>query len=480
MFDLLADILDFCRLRGAEHADARMGVVRTESIVTRNGMLASLDRGEHVGLGVRVLVDGAWGFASVAAPDRAAAFAAAERALDIAAASARVVKAGVQLAAEPAYVDFWQSPRTIDPFRVSLETKLDILFAADAIMRREPLVQSAVGNMAFEHERQWYADTAGARIEQDLLRSGAGISAEAVGHGDKQIRSWPASFGGQYKQTGFELVQALDLPGNAARIAAEAAALLTAPELTPGRRDLILHPSQMMLQIHESVGHATELDRVLGFEADYAGTSFLKPEMLSRKRYGSELVNLVADNTVPTGLATAGYDDDGVAAQRWYIVRDGILTGFMTNRETAHAAGEARSRGCNRAEGPLNIPIVRIANLSLLPGTTPLEELFASTDDGVYMDVNKCWSIDQQRLNFQFGCEIAWEIKNGRRGRMLKNPTYQGITPEFWAACDAIADADDWDLWGVINCGKGRPGQRAEMSHGSSHARFRDVMTGVR
>jgi TldD protein len=235
----------------------------------------------------------------------------------------------------------------------------------------------------------------------------------------------------------------------------------------------------MVLQIHESAGHASELDRVLGYEANYAGTSFLTTEKLGNFRYGSDIVNLVADTTVPTGLATMGYDDDGVAAQRWHIVRNGILSGYMTNRETAGAVGQARSRGCNRADSWSSPPITRIANLSLMPGTWKLADLIADTEDGLLMSTNRSWSIDQRRLNFQFGCEIGWLIRHGKLAGVVKNPSYQAITPQFWGSCDAICDHEHWDLWGVVNCGKGQPTQISEMSHGAAPARFRGVTVGM-
>lgn len=279
-----------------------------------------------------------------------------------------------------------------------------------------------------------------------------------------------------------ELVRCSRLGGyeNAERVRDEAIALLEAPPCPERTTDLILGNEQLVLQIHESVGHANELDRVLGWEANYAGRSFNTPDLLGTFQYGSPIVNPVADTTVPGGLATMGYDDDGVAAQRWHVVRDGTFTGYFETRETAPLIDRPRSNGCSRAEGWRHTPICRIPNLSLMPGTWTLEDLIADTREGIFMNVNRSWSIDQLRLNFQFGCEIAWDIKNGKLGRMLKNPTYQGMTPAFWRSCDAICDHDHWDLVGVANCGKGQPGQTAEMSHGSAPARFRGVRVGVR
>jgi len=334
-----------------------------------------------------------------------------------------------------------------------------------------------------------FLSSAGAAIEQVVLRSGAGISCVAHKDGETQVRSYPASFGGQYMAMGWELIESLDLVGHAAQCRDEAIALLSAPPCPVGDKDIILSGDQLALQIHESVGHATELDRVQGWEANFAGTSFVDTGKLKGGfRYGSPIVNLVCDATAPGGLATVGYDDDGVRSQRWPLVQDGVFVGYQTSRDVAHFETDAeghplnngRSRGCSRAEGPSHVPIVRISNLSLLPGSWALDALIADTEDGIWMAGVKCWSIDQQRLNFQFTCEYGQEIKGGKLGRLLKNPTYQGITPQFWGSCDAICDVAHWTLWGVPNCGKGQPAQTAEMSHGAAPARFRKQAVGVR
>jgi len=243
--------------------------------------------------------------------------------------------------------------------------------------------------------------------------------------------------------------------------------------------DLILDGSQLALQIHESIGHPSELDRVLGTEANYAGTSFLTIDKLGKLQYGSPIVNVVADSTIPNGLATVGYDDEGVEAQRWHLIKNGIFVGYLTSRETASAIGEERSRGCMRADGWSRIPLIRMTNISLMPGECTLDELINDTKDGVYMETNKSWSIDQRRINFQFATELGWRIKNGKKVEPLKNPSYQGITVEFWNSCDAICNEDHFVLWGINNCGKGQPSQRAQMSHGAAPARFRKVRVGV-
>jgi len=477
--DLSTAALNAAQVAGATYADVRIVHTLRERIILKNGQIGELERSHDVGTGVRVIAEGAWGFASTPDLTPEALVDAAKMAVRVARASATVRQHPVRLAHERPVRDRWQTPCQIDPFRVPLEVKIAHLREIDAILRERSEIVVAESTIESMRERQWFATTEGTFIDQEITRCGGGFEVTAVGNGDAQTRSFPASFRGHHKTMGYEIVPALKLVENAARIRDEAIELLTAPACPGGRNDVILMGGQLCLQIHESVGHPNELDRVLGMESNYAGVSFCTPEKQGKFRYGSEVVNLVADGTVPGGLATAGYDDDGVAAQRWHVVRDGIHQGYFTNRELCARIGENRSNGCNRAEGWSNIPIVRIPNLSLMPGTWDFDALIADTKDGILMDTNRSWSIDQMRLNFQFGCEIAWEIKDGKRGRLLRNPNYQGITPEFWNSCDAICDNRWFDLWSVINCGKGQPGQTAEMSHGSSPARFRGVVTGV-
>src|SRR5262245_46308834 len=481
-----ARAIDVAKSLGAQWADARVGTVETEEIGVRNGDVRTLEQEGTTGFGVRVLVDGAHGFASgyVLTPEEVERV--ARLAVQLAREGRRAGPGRLSWADEPAWKDVWTSTFVVDPFDVPLDRKLDLLLRADAILRAKPEITATSCTMSFRRESQVFVSSAGAAIEQIVLRSGAGISAVAHKDGETQCRSYPAAFGGQYMALGWELVESLGLVGNAERVRDEAIALLTADECPVGEKDVILGGDQLGLQIHESVGHATELDRVQGWEANFAGTSFVDTGKLARGfRYGSDVVNLVADATVPGGLATIGYDDDGVRSQRWHIVKDGVFSGYQTSRDVAHfeaATGKAdgRSRGCSRGEGPWNVPIVRICDRSLMPGTWKLDDLIADTKRGIYMDGVKCWSIDQQRLNFQFTCEYGREIVDGKLGRLLKNPTYQGITPEFWRSCDAICDARHWKLWGLPNCGKGQPMQTAEMSHGAAPARFRKVAVGVR
>ena len=311
------------------------------------------------------------------------------------------------------------------------------------------------------------------------MECGGGIDALAIRDGKVQIRSYPSAHGGSSSQSGWEYVEGLDLPGNAPRVGEEAAALLSADPCPSGVTTVVLDSEQMVLQVHESVGHPTELDRVYGTEAAYAGTSFLKPGDLGSLRYGSDLMNITADSTTPTGLGTFAYDDEGVPAGRQPVVEDGVLSGFLSSRETARQIG-AGNGGSMRADGWSRMPLVRMTNLHLEPGEGSFDDLLADVDDGIFMCTNKSWSIDDKRLNFQFGTQIAWEIKNGKLGRMLRDATYMGRTPIFWAGLDAVAGPDEWQLYGLTNCGKGQPGQHAHVSHGTSAGRFRDVQVGIR
>lgn len=479
MRDLAQRAVDTAKVRGASYADCRIIFTKVEDITVKNGKVGEMDIAEDIGFGVRVIADGAWGFACSPIVNAEEIDKVAAEAVRVAKASATLKKEDVRLAPEPVVEARWVTPIVENPFKIPLDEKLALLFEIDKILRADNRIKSAESSVAFQSEHQWMATSEGSFIDQLLIRSGAGYAATAVGDGEIQTRSYPNSFRGQYMSLGYELVRGLKLMDNAERVREEAIALLTAPTCPAGKRDVIIDGSQMGLQIHESVGHATELDRVLGMEANYAGVSFATTEKLNNFTYGSEHVNLVCDSTIPGGLATLGWDDDAVRAQRWHLVQNGRFVGYQFNRELAHTIDAQRSSGNNRAEGWSNIPIVRITNLSLMPGDWELGDLLADTEGGIFLETNRSWSIDQWRLNFQFGVEAAWEIKGGKKARLLKNANYQGITPEFWGSCDAICNADHWVLWGVHNCGKGQPGQGAEMSHGAAPTRFRNITVGV-
>jgi TldD protein len=386
------------------------------------------------------------------------------------------------MAAEKSVRADWATPCKIDPFSISVEQNIDLLLNIDSALRSVEGVTLAETNLNFNREESWFVSSEGSDIHQTKYSTGAGYAAYAFAGNEIQKRSYPCSYGGQWQNKGYELIEELKLLENARRIAEEAVALHNADQCPEGTFDIILEGSQLGLQIHESVGHPIELDRVLGMEANFAGTSFLTLDKLRHLRYGSDLVNVVADARQEhgPGLGTFGYDDEGVPAQCTKIITDGLFTGYLSSRETAHTIGENRSGGTLRAEGWNRLPMIRMTNISLLPGNKPLslEQLIAATDHGILMDTNRSWSIDDKRYNFQFGCEIGWEIKNGKRIRMVKNPSYSGITTEFWNSLDAICSRDEWTLWGTPNCGKGQPQQVMGTGHGAAPSRFRKIKVG--
>ena len=479
MKQLALDALDAAARHGVAYADVRALEILERHISTKNGKPGTVSSSVSRGIGIRVLASGCWGFAATDDLSAEGVHAAARLAIDIAHASAAAKKQDVVLAPEAKYEAEWVSPFRIDPFSTSADQNLQLLLAVDTELRRNPGVTMAEASMVFDRRRQVFASTLGSLIDQTRITSGAGFAALSYKDGEIQKRSYPNSFGGQHQLKGYELIEELRLVDNAARIAEEAVALHSADQCPEGPLDLILDSSQLGLQIHESVGHPIELDRVLGTEANYAGMSFLTLDKLNSLRYGSEIVNVVCDARIEhgPGLGTFAFDDEGVPAQCTDIIRGGQFVGYMTSRETAPVIGQPRSNGTMRADGWSRLPLIRMTNVSLKPGAQSLEEVFGA-DHAIYMETNKSWSIDDKRYNFQFGCEIAWEYRNGKRGRMLKNPSYSGISTEFWNACAAIAGPEHWTLWGTPNCGKGQPEQVMGTGHGASPARFRNIKIG--
>jgi TldD protein len=500
MRDVALRALDTARTRGASYADVRIVHFKSESVTARNGNVEGLVVDESLGFGVRVIVDGYWGFAasnnlSTGEADRVAA-----EAVKIARASAIGGGPKANIGPPVRHVATYITPIQKDPFAVSLDDKIGLLLRANQAMQSVPKIVAVESNLYNQREQKTFASSEGAYIEQDLYETGCGIEATATAEDEVQNRSYPNSVGRHQGTEGWEFVERYDLAGNAGRVAEEAAALLTARPCPPGVTTVILDGSQTALQIHESCGHAIELDRVLGTEAAFAGTSFLTTDKLGTFRYGSDVVNLTADATIPGGLGTFGFDDEGVPAQHVPVVRGGMFLGYLTSRETAAALGASvgahssaplqgpdidrrlaagLSGGAMRADSWRHLPLIRMTNVSLEPGEWTLDDMIADTDDGIYMETNRSWSIDDKRLNFQFGTEVAREIKNGNLGDLIRNATYTGITPQFWGSCDAIVNRDGWTVWGTPNCGKGQPEQVAHTGHGASAARFRNIRVGV-
>src|ERR1017187_7795073 len=462
---------------GATYADCRVVQRGIQAMTVKDGRFAEVSSFEDEGMGVRVIVDGAWGFASVDRLDSQSLGDAARLACRIARASSRLRRQAVRLAPAPGATGEEQTPLERGPFEVSREEKMDLLIRADEAMAAVAGVTTHEASLEFVREHRLFASSEGSLVDQVIVESGGGMDATATSDDDVQTRSFPNSFGRHQLCAGYEAIAAMDLAGNASRIAAEAVALLSAPPCPSGRTTVILDGTQAALQVHESCGHPTELDRVRGDEAAYAGTSFLTPDLLGRFRYGSERVTITADATTPGGLGTYGWADEGVAAQCTTLVDQGAFSGYMSSRETA-AGHDWSSSGAMRAESWNRIPLIRMTNVNLEPGLSSLEQMIATTDHGVYLETDRSWSIDDRRLNFQFGTQNGWEIKDGRRLRLVKNALYSGRTPEFWRSCDAVGGAAEWAMWGVVNCGKGQPEQLMHVGHGAAPCRFRDVAVG--
>jgi TldD protein len=473
--DLCASAVDAALAAGASYADARAVFRRAQSVQTKNGQVDAIDDRETEGIGVRVLVGGSWGFAC----DRRLTEEGARRAALQAAEFARAA-GGSERALAPVAAGSGRYATAVgrDPFDVSVADKVALCLRAEESMA-DPGVTIRSASVRAQREHKIFISSEGADFEHELVECGAGMDAIAIADGIVQLRSYPSAHGGNSAQAGWEHVEELALEQHGGRVAEQAVALLIADPCPSGRMDVVIDAEQMQLQVHESVGHPTELDRVYGTEAAYAGTSFLKPTDLGSLRYGSEHMNITADATTPRGLGSFGWDDEGVPAQREAIVEAGVLRGFLTSRETAAQIG-AGAGGSMRADGWSRMPLVRMTNLHLEPGEGTLEELLAGVRSGIYLETNKSWSIDDKRLNFQFGTQIAWEISNGELGRMLRDATYTGVTPLFWGSMDGVAGPEAWNVSGLTNCGKGQPGQHAHVSHGASPARFRDVQVGVR
>lgn len=459
------------------YADIRWTATHQQHVRVRNGEVETLSSTIDRSIGVRVLVGDGWGFAASSDTSEESMRRTARRALEVAAASNIASTRRVTLSDVEPHVASWSSPFRIDPWSIPLETKIDHLLQSTEPMRGDPRIHQVSGDISCYRQEKVFASTAGSFIEQTTTEMGGGIEAVAIEGSEFQRRTYPNPFGGDYQAEGWEFIERLDLPRKGIEVRDEALALLSAPKAPAGRFDLIIGSAQLALQVHESCGHPTELDRAMGLEISLAGGSFLQPSMLGNFRYGSGLVNIVADATIAGSIGSFAFDDDGVPAQRFHLIEDGMFVGYLTGRDTAPEIGRA-SNGTVRAETAARIPIIRMTNINLEPGTTPLADIIADTKHGIFVETNKSWSIDDLRLNFQFGCEVAYEIENGRLGRLLRNPLYTGITPEFWRSCDAVADRASWQIWGLPNCGKGDPMQTMRVAHGAPAARFRNVEMG--
>jgi TldD protein len=482
---------------GCTYADIRFTRNRAQTLNVRNGRLTSGFQGyggfggggggqgggdasisETFGFGVRVIHSGVWGFASspIVTPEEITRIVAL--ATDVAKASAMAKKRDVILAPVPAYDEHWATPIETDPFSVSLEDKLGLLTQITSKMQENKGVRFATAQAGFKQEWKFLATTEGSFIEQDIFYTTCQCSAQSRQGGSMKTRT----YSGDSMSRGYEHVIKSDMLGHAERVAAEAVEHSMAKPVGAGVKDLILLPSHLQLTIHEIIAHPTELDRVVGYEANYAGTSFVSLKDLGKLKYGSKLFNITADRTYPGGMATVGFDDDGVKAQKWPIIREGILVDLQTNRETAHFLGQKESRGCTFANHWRNFPFLRMPNIQMEPGpagSPTLDQMIADVKDGVLVDGTGSFSIDQQRYNGQFGGNAFWEIKNGKKTRMVTDFTYNAITTDFWGNLDAVGPPESWEHHGMDGDAKGQPVQSNWPSHGSAPCLIRKVMVGA-
>lgn len=462
---------------GASYADFRWVETNSESLAYSDGAPEEVSCNIDQGFGIRVIVNGAWGFCSSADINEEEIVRVALKAIEIARASAILQTIPVELAPAGVAVDTYVSDYKIDPFHIQLSEKLDLLAHLDGLMGKNEGISSRSSFMDFRRIEKYFFNSEGSAIQQTICQSGAGISATAMrSHRERATRSFPANEG-QFETRGYELLEMIDFEGNIPRICDEAAQLLDAEPCPEGIKDIVLDSSHMSLLMHESIGHPLELDRVFGVERNFSGTSFATPDKLGTLKYCSDIINMVSNPTAPYGLGTFGYDDDGVKAPREYLIKDGLLVNYLSSRETAARIGKS-STGANRADGWGNVPIVRMTNTLLMPGDKSFDDLISEIDDGIYMETTSSWSIDDTRENFQFGCELGREINGGKLGKFLKDPTYSGNTVRFWNSCDGLGDQSTWTLWGTPNCGKGQPAQNGRVGQGAPPARFRQVKVG--
>jgi TldD protein len=472
----LADIsLNTAHKLGVTYADIRINRYRNEFIATREQQVQNVSRGQNFGFGVRVLYKGTWGFASSRSVTPEDVRRITQQAVEIARANSAYQRKRISMVPVEKVVTTWKNAYEKDPFAVSIDDKIQFLLSLNESAMKTPGVSFVNSTMGFVNEQKFYASTDGSRIEQYIIRVDPSFTVTAVNraNGDFQSRS---SLGGP-QGMGYEYMEKHDWKKEAQQAGEEAVMKLKAKAVEPGKYDLVLHPSHLWLTIHESVGHPTELDRSLWMEANYAGTSFLTPDKIGTLQFASKIMNFVADRTQPAGLATVGYDDEGVPGQRWHLIKDGMFVDWQTTRDLAPMIGHKKSYGCNHGDSWGSITFPRMPNVSLQPGAdnTSLDDLIAGVEKGILIYGDGSYSIDQQRYNFQFGGQVFWEIKNGKRGEMLRDVAYQSRTTDFWNSCDGLGGEATYELGGTFSDGKGEPGQSNSVSHGCPVARFRQV-----
>ncbi|MBN1879830.1 TldD/PmbA family protein [bacterium] len=461
---------------GADYGDARIGLYAFQNLSMRDRIATNLSTNRSEGIGIQARIRNGWGFSATQQFDPDGIRLVVARALKIARASATI---GLETpyAAEPVQTVEWRTPYETDPFSVSIQEKLDLMSSINEILLRRNEIKRAVTTLSFRREHKFFMNTEGSYSDQLLMRVDGMFSATAVGSSGFESRNYVLT----PLNIGYEHVLRTAWQEEASRVAEEAIEKLQAPESPEGVTDLILLPTHTCLVIHETIGHATELDRVMGWEADMAGTSFATVDKLNNLQYGSSIFNVIADRTITNGRSSVPMDDEGVKTGRWHLIRDGLLTGYSTTRGTAHYIGESNSRGCGYADSWSSMPILRMPNVSIEPGekgSPSLNDLIADTKNGILVDGMGSFSIDHQRINFQFGGDAVWCIENGKKTNMLRGFTYQSRNPEFWNSVDTICHKGEWCREGVVNCGKGQPMQQAQLTHASSPLRLRKITFG--
>ncbi|MCW5960122.1 MAG: twin-arginine translocation signal domain-containing protein [Pyrinomonadaceae bacterium] len=472
----LADAaLKLAKKLDATYADIRINKYRIESLSTREREVQAVAKGQNYGFGVRVLVKGTWGFAASPLVNAKEVERVTREAIDIAKANSAFQTKPITLVDAPKVSGNWKSSFKKDPFDVPVDEKIEFLLKINEAALGVKGVSFVNSSMAWVNEQKFLATTDGTRVEQYLIRGVPSFQVTAIDRakGDFQTRNSLA----QGRGAGWEYTSEYDWIGEAKQAGEEAVMKLSAKPIEPGEYDLILHPSHLFLTIHESVGHSTELDRALLWEANYAGTSFLTPDKTNKLQFGSKIVNFFADRTQENGLATTGWDDEGVAGQKWDLVKDGKFVGWQTTRSLAPLIGEKSSRGCLHGDSWNSVPFPRMPNVSLAHAEKDVtaEELISDVKNGIMIHGRGSYSIDQQRYNFQFGGQTFWEIKNGKVTGMLRDVAYQSRTTDFWNACDALGGKSTYELPGTFSDGKGQPGQSNAVSHGCPVARFRKI-----
>ena len=472
--------IDLIRQAGCEYGDIRICTYRHQNLTARDRSLSNLSDNVSSGFGVRVLQGGAWGFAASHSQTPEEITRIVALAIEIAKGSRLSQQEPVRLVPVEAYRDTYITPIQIDPFDIPISEKAQLLLDINEqlLSYSDKGIKKAYSFLRFTREDKTFASTEGSLIQQTIYRSYPGMGCTAVANGDAQSRNYDRP----PLNIGYEHIDKQDLFSNVDRVATEAIEKVHAPEGPSGiRSHLILKPTNLFLTIHESVGHPTELDRVYGYESNFAGTSFATTDRLGKLQYAAPWVNFVADRTQKNGRSTLAYDDEGVAAQKWYVVKDGILVDYLTDRETAYRLGRDSSNGSTYTDSWSSVPMVRIPNLGLEPGedggshTATLEEMIADTEEGILIDGIGSYSIDQQRRNFQFGGDAFWKVEKGKVVGMLKNVTYHSMTTDFWNSIDAIGNASEVMQCGTNMCGKGEPMQIAQMTHACVPVRVRDI-----